>query len=373
MAHDKAAVRQLLGAAKREGRTALTAPEGKLVCDAYGIAVPKEGVARTASEAAKLARRIGFPVALKIVSPDILHKTEAGGVLVGMNSAGEVEKGFAAITASARKYNRKARIDGIQVQQMASGREVIVGAVTDPSFGKLVAFGMGGVLVEVTKDVTFRLAPASRADAMSMLDGIAAAAILKGVRGEKGVDRKALAELIQNVGKLVADFPEIAELDLNPVFATPKGAVAADVRIVLDFNPPPPPPRPSRDDILRAMRRIMRPDAVAVIGASSEDGKIGNSVMKNLINGGYRGEIYPIHPSANEILGRRAYRSVKDVPGVIDVAVFAIPAKFVAGVLREVGEKKFRAPSSSPPASPRPAMSRARRKSRRSAANTACG
>jgi acyl-CoA synthetase (NDP forming) len=341
MASDKAAVRKVLDAAKREGRSALTAPEGKLLCDAYGIAVPKEGVAKTAAEAARLARRIGFPVALKIVSPDILHKTEAGGVVVGVKTASEAETAFRQITANAKKYDRKARIEGVQVQQMVAGREVIVGAVTDPSFGKLVAFGLGGVLVEVTKDVTFRLAPVARAEALSMLDTIAAAAVLKGVRGETGVDRRALAQFIQNVGKLVSDFPEIAEMDLNPVFATPKGAVAADVRIVLDFNPAPPPPRPARDDILRAMRRIMRPQAVAVIGASSEDGKIGNSVMKNLINGGYQGHIYPIHPSAPEILGHRAYRSVRDVPGVIDVAVFAIPAKFVASVLREVGEKQI--------------------------------
>ncbi len=341
MPNDKAAVRKVLAEAKRAGRTALTAPEGKLLCDAYGIPVPKEGVAKTAAEAAKLARRIGFPVALKIVSPDILHKTEAGGVLVGLGSAGEVTKGFATIVANAKKYNRKARIDGIQVQQMAGGREVIVGSVTDPSFGKVVAFGLGGVLVEVTKDVTFRLAPASKADALSMLDGIAAAAVLKGVRGGAGVNRLALAELIQSVSKLVSDFPEISEMDLNPVFATAKGAIAADVRIVLESKPAERPPRLSRETILTGMRRIMRPKALAVIGASPEDGKIGNSVMKNLINGGYAGTIYPIHPSATEILGRRAYKSVKDVAGEIDVAVFCIPAKFVAGVLREVGEKKI--------------------------------
>ncbi|HUK60000.1 MAG TPA: acetate--CoA ligase family protein [Stellaceae bacterium] len=341
MPNDKAAVRKVLADAKRAGRTALTAPEGKLLCDAYGIPVPKEGVAKTAAEAAKLARRVGYPVALKIVSPDILHKTEASGVLVGLSSPSEVTKGFATITANAKKYNRKAKIDGVQVQQMATGREVIVGAVTDPSFGKVVAFGLGGVLVEVTKDVTFRLAPASRADALSMLDSIAAADVLKGVRGNAGVNRPALAELIQSVSKLVSDFPEIAELDLNPVFATAKGVVAADVRIVLQGSPAERPPRIPREEILRGMRRIMRPHAVAIIGASSEDGKIGNSVMKNLINGGYAGTIYPIHPSATEILGRSAYKSVKDVPGEIDVAVFAIPAKFVAGVLREVGEKKI--------------------------------
>ena len=342
MANNKTAVRQILDKVKAEGRTSLTAPEGKLVCDAYGIAVPKEGVATSAAEAAKLASGIGFPVVMKIVSPEILHKTEAGGVLVGVKSAEEVDKGFATIMANAKKYDPKAHLLGVQIQQMLQGgQEVIIGAVTDPSFGKLVAFGLGGVLVEVLKDITFRLAPATREDALSMLDGIAAAEILKGVRGAEAVHRDALATLIQNVSQLVADFPEIAEMDLNPVFASKSGAIAADVRIVVDFAPQAPRFRPSHDDIVRDMNLIMKPDAVAVIGASTEEGKIGNSVMKNLINGGYKGEIYPINPSASEIMGRKAYKSVKDVPGKIDVAVFAIPAKFVAQALVEVGEKRI--------------------------------
>jgi len=342
MANDKAAVRKILQQVKAEGRTALTAPEGKIVCDAYGISVPKEGVATSAAGAASLARKIGFPVVMKIVSPDILHKTEAGGVVVGVKTPAEAQKAYAEIVKSAKKYDKKAKIDGVQVQQMlGGGQEVIVGAVSDPSFGKLVAFGLGGVLVEVLKDITFRLAPASKSEALSMLDGIAAAEILKGVRGGEPVDRNALASLIQSVSRLVSDFPEIAEMDLNPVFATRKGATAADVRIVCDWNPEPARYRPKQDEIVRQVNRIMKPDAVAVIGASAEDGKIGNSVMKNLINGGYQGQIYPIHPKAEEILGRKAYRSVKDVPGTIDVAVFAIPAKFVAQALVEVGEKEI--------------------------------
>src|SRR5438105_6166396 len=339
---NKTVVRNILDKVKAEGRTSLTAPEGKLVCDVYGIAVPKEVVATSAQDAAKIAAGMGFPVVLKIVSPEILHKTEAGGVIVGVKTAGEVEKGFATIMANAKKYDAKANLLGVQVQQMlVGGQEVIIGAVTDPSFGKLVAFGLGGILVEVLKDITFRLAPATRDDALSMLDGIAAAEILKGVRGADPVNREALAGLIENVSQLVADYPEISELDLNPVFASKSGAIAADVRIVLDFEPQPAKYRPSQEEIVRQMHRIMKPDAVAVIGASAEDGKIGNSVMKNLINGGYQGAIYPIHPKADEILGYKAYKSVKDVPGTIDVAVFAIPAKFVAQALAEVGEKKI--------------------------------
>jgi len=342
MTDDKTEVRRILDKVKAEGRTALTAPEGKIVCEAYGITVPREGVAASAAEAATLAAGMGFPVVLKIVSPEILHKTEAGGVLVGVKNAEEAEQGFATIMANAKKYNAKANLLGVQVQQMLTGgQEVIIGAVTDPSFGKLVAFGLGGVLVEVLKDITFRLAPATREDALSMLDGIAAAEILKGVRGADPVNRDALADMIRNVSQLIADFPEISEMDLNPVFASRSGAIAADLRIVVDFAPAPARFRPKHDDIVRDMNRIMKPKAVAVIGASSEEGKIGNSVMKNLINGGYKGEIYPINPTAPEIMGRKAYKSVKDVAGVIDVAVFAIPAKFVAAALVEVGEKKI--------------------------------
>jgi len=342
MTEDKSAVRKILDQAKAAQRTSLTAPEARGLCEAYGIAIPREALAADAEQAVRAATEIGFPVVMKIVSPQILHKTEAGGVLVGLRDAAAVREAFTTIVGNARKYDPQAQLQGVQVQQMLDGgQEVIIGAVTDPAFGKLVAFGLGGVLVEVLKDITFRLAPATEADALSMLDGIAAAEILRGVRGGKGVNRSALAGMIERVSQLVADFPEIAEMDLNPVFATERGATAADVRIVLNFSPAPARYRPNQELIVAQMNRIMKPAAVAVIGASAENGKIGNSVMKNLINGGYQGAIYPIHPSATEILGRKAYRSVKDVPGEIDVAVFAIPAKFVAQALTEVGEKKI--------------------------------
>ena len=189
------------------------------------------------------------------------------------------------------------------------------------------------------KDITFRLAPVSRDEALSMLDGIQAAEMLKGVRGSEPVDRDALATMLVNVSRLVDEVPEIVELDLNPVFARPDGATAADVRIVLDFDAKVQRYRPNEEQILNKMNRIMKPEAVAVIGASTEDGKIGNSVMKNLINGGYKGQIYPVHPKLDEVLGYKAYKSVKDIPGNVDIAVFAIPAKFVAQALTEVGEK----------------------------------
>jgi acetyl coenzyme A synthetase (ADP forming)-like protein len=328
---------------KTEGRDTLSAPECKQVCDAYNIPLPEEGLATSAEEAVKIAHKIGFPVVMKIVAPDILHKTEAGGVLVGISDAEAVRSGYDAIISNARAYNSNAAVTGVQIQQMLAGefQEVIVGAVTDQSFGKLVAFGLGGILVEVLKDVTFRLAPASEQDARSMLDGIEAAEVLRGVRGAQPVDRQVLVSIIVNVSHLVSDFPAIREVDLNPIMARPDGATAVDALISVNFDPPQQLYRPSQEQIVAAMRPIMNPRSVAVIGASDSEGKIGNSVMKNLINGGYPGEIYPINPKADEILGKKAYKSVLDIAGDVDLAVFAVPARFCASAMEEVGQKRI--------------------------------
>ena len=281
---------------------------------------------------------MGFPVVMKIVSPDILHKTEAGGVMVGVKTAEDAQKTYDTILANAKKYKADAKIEGIQVQQMlAGGTEVIVGSITDGSFGKLVAFGLGGVLVEVLKDITFRLAPATKAG--RALD----AGRHPGPRNAQGRARRRSRQP-RGAGRHHRQgvaarqrFPRNRRDSISTRCSPPrKDAIAADVRIVVDFDIQAAREPRSTEEIVAAMNRIMKPKAVAVIGASAEDGKIGNSVMKNLINGGYKGEIYPIHPKAAEIMGHKAYKSVKDVAGVIDVAVFAIPAKFVAARARRM-------------------------------------
>ena len=341
MSYDQNAVSNVLAKAKEDRRNSLTSSEAKQVASAYDIATPAEGLATSIDEAVAIASEIGFPVVLKIVSPDILHKTDAGGVIADISNVDGVRASYATILDNAKAHNAAAHIDGVQVQaQVTGGLEVIVGATTDPVFGKLVAFGLGGTLVEILQDVTFRLAPAESEDAHAMLDDIAGSKILDGVRGESGVDRNALAQTIENVSHLVNDFPEISELDLNPVFASTAGAVAADVRVLLDFEAVPQHYQRASDEILAAMKRIMEPSAVAVIGASAEDGKIGNSVMRNLIDGGYEGELYPVHPKADQILGHQCYPSIVDIPGNVDIAIFCIPAQFVAGVIAECGQKQ---------------------------------
>ncbi len=340
MAWDQVPVRMIIDQVRIERRSALTPLECRTICSCYDIPTPRQGIAHSADEAVRVAEEIGYPVILKIVSPDILHKTDAGGVLADLTEASQVEQGYDTIVKNAQAFKADARVVGVQVQQMVPAeQEVIVGGMTDPGFGKLVAFGLGGILVEVLKDITFRLAPVTLEEALAMIDSIKTAEILHGVRGGDAVDRDALASVIQNVSQLLHDIPEIVEMDLNPVFTGKNGATAVDVRILVDFTAKEAVFRPSQEEIITAMNRIMKPDTVAVIGASSEEGKIGNSVMKNLINGGYEGEILPVNPKADEILGLKCYRSVLDIPGKVDIAVFAIPAKFVSQTLEEVGEK----------------------------------
>jgi acyl-CoA synthetase (NDP forming) len=333
-------VKNILERARAERRVALSAADCAELCRAYEIPIPAQALASSESEAVRVAAEIGYPVALKISSPEIQHKTEVGGVALNLGDASAVEAAFKSLIARGKSSRPEASFDGVLVQKMVTGGvELIVGASTDPSFGKLVAFGVGGVMVETLSDVTFRLAPVTIPEARAMLDGIRSKEVLNGLRGGEAVNRDALTALVRNVSLLVHDFPEIAEVDLNPVFASRADATAADVRILLDFDPAPVRFRPSQDEILRAMNRIMRPDSIAVIGASAEDGKIGNSVLKNLINGGYQGRIIPIHPSLDSVLGRKAFRSIKEVPERVDVAVFAIPARLVSAVLAECGQK----------------------------------
>ncbi len=228
-------VEKIFAQARSEGRTALLEPEAKAVCMAYGIPVTKFNVAKTDAEAARFAKAIGFPVVLKIVSPDILHKSDAGGVIIGLKSPSEVKASYKRILENAKKYKPEAKIVGVLVQEMApSSTEIIVGAVKDPQFGQTLMFGLGGIFVELEKDVTFRVAPVSEQDARDMIMGVKAFPLLKGFRNMPAVDIQAIVRVLLSTSKLVMDFPEIKELDLNPVLAYEKGTKTVDARIILE-------------------------------------------------------------------------------------------------------------------------------------------
>ncbi len=229
--------REAIAGARSAGRTVLTEVEAKAVFSAYGLPVARTLLAKNEDAAVRAARDIGFPVVLKVVSPDILHKSEAGGVKVGLGDEAGVRAAYRAVTASARSYRAGADIHGVAVQEMAPpGTEVILGSVDDPSFGPSVMFGLGGVFVEVLKDVTFRVAPVSSTQAGRMLEEIEGAPLLAGARGEKPKDKDALIQALMAYSRMIIDLDgEIAESDANPVFVYEKGkgVLVADARIIL--------------------------------------------------------------------------------------------------------------------------------------------
>ena len=226
---------KIITQALKECRKALLEPEAKAICMEYGISVPKFNVAKSEKEAVEFAEKTGFPVVLKIVSPDIIHKSDAGGVKVNLKTAVEVKAAYKTILENAKKYNAKAAIVGVLVQEMApQSTEVIIGSVKDPTFGQTVMFGLGGIFVEMLKDVTFKVAPLSEQDANDMITELKAYPLLKGYRNSPPVDTKAIVSVLLSVSKLVMDHPEIKELDLNPVLAYEKGVKTVDARIILE-------------------------------------------------------------------------------------------------------------------------------------------
>jgi acetyltransferase len=233
---DQESVRQLFQRIQASGRVTIGDLEARSVLTAYGIKVPDSELAEDPERAIEIATSLGFPVVLKVASPDILHKTDIGGVKVGLQNAEDVRDAFDLITYRTQRYLPDARLWGCLVQKMVpSGLEVLIGMNRDPQFGALVTFGLGGIYVETLKDVTFRIAPISSLEAEEMLGEIRAHALLDGVRGEPPVDKNAVVDTILRIGQLVTDFPEIMELDINPFVVYPEssGGIAIDMRLVL--------------------------------------------------------------------------------------------------------------------------------------------
>ncbi len=238
IAHAKARreVQTAILLARSAGRQALDTVEARPLLEAYGIPTPPQFLATSPYDAVRFATEIGYPVVLKLISPDILHKTDIGGVILDVKDEKAVNAGFEKLVTRASAVHPGAHVRGVQVQQMITGgQEVIVGIKRDPTFGPLIMFGLGGVYVEALADVSFRLAPLTAADAWEMLDEVRSARLLTGLRGTPPADRAALVDAIVRVGQLAADHPEIAELDINPllVLSEGQGVMAVDARIIL--------------------------------------------------------------------------------------------------------------------------------------------
>ena len=233
---NKTKAKKIFDKVKKEKRPNLLEEEGQEVLRAYGLPLPKSTLAKNESEAVKAAKKIGCPVVMKIASPQIIHKSDAGGVKVNLTNESEIKSAFKEIIKNAKKYNKKAEIKGVLIVEMVKGgKEMIIGSKQEPGMGPVIMLGMGGIYVEVLKDVTFRLAPVTNKEADDMISEIKMQKILEGVRGEKPSDKAKLSECIQRLSQLVSDFKEIKELDMNPVLVLDKGkgCKILDVRIGL--------------------------------------------------------------------------------------------------------------------------------------------
>ncbi|MCX8126037.1 MAG: acetate--CoA ligase family protein [Dehalococcoidia bacterium] len=226
---------EIIASARRNGRTLLTEVEAKEILRAVGIPVVPTALARTQREAVSKAKNIGFPVALKISSPQVVHKSDVGGVKLDIKNVSQVRAAYKDIISSVSAKLPGVKIEGISVQQMARpGIEVILGVSKDPQFGPVVMFGLGGILVELLKDVSFRIVPLTKRDAAEMIREVKGYPLLQGYRGREGVDINFLEDLIVNLSDFIDKTPDIKELDLNPVIAYKDGAVVADARIILE-------------------------------------------------------------------------------------------------------------------------------------------
>lgn len=230
---NKEKVKEIFDRVRAEKRSYVLEHEAKEALSLYGINTTREAICKTPDDAAKAGEKIGFPVVLKVVSPDVVHKTDSGGVIVGIKNRDESEKAFIKIMENQKKFNPKADIRGISVQEMAKGEEIIIGAVKDPQFGPMVMLGIGGIFVEIFKDVSYRLIPIEKIDAEEMLSELKGYPLLCGARGREIVSLESIKITLQNVSRFLIDFDEIKEMDLNPIFVNKEKAIVADARIFI--------------------------------------------------------------------------------------------------------------------------------------------
>ncbi|HYC44198.1 MAG TPA: acetate--CoA ligase family protein [Burkholderiales bacterium] len=347
--------------ARRQGRNALDEASGKALLAHFDIAVPKTVVVSGPAEVNYAVRTLTPPFVVKVVSADILHKSDAGGVSVGLKSAAEISAAIRAMLALPKISG--ARVEGWLIEEMApAGHELVVGGLRDPQFGPLLMLGLGGVFVEILRDVAFRICPIRRLDAEQMIDELKGAAILEGARGRAPASRQAIVDVLMKVGGedglLMRHGNDIAELDVNPLIVSEQGAVAVDARFILQGQPHPilPPsrgragsPSPSTgeggdggESIVEQFTPLFAPKTVAVVGASTKGTALPNVFIRRIREFGYAGAIYPIHPSAPQIDGLPAHKSLADTPQPIDYAYIAIAAAQIPPLLEGArGRLKF--------------------------------
>ncbi len=310
--------------------------EGYQLLEKYGIPVPKYAIARTVTEAAAAADAIGYPVVMKVIADTIVHKSDAGGVALTINNSTGARAAFTAIMANVKAFSPSATIEGVMVeQQLAKGLELIIGGKTDPSFGKVLTIGLGGTLVELLRDAEIRVLPIDTDAIRQMVHELRGYPLIHGFRAEAARDEEELTRIVAAAARLFLDEDTVTEFDINPLILYEKGACAVDARFYTGdgTGSARPQGRQEMDEGLLNIRSI------AVVGASPDPGKVGYAVVRNLL--AFPGNLYPVNPKHEIILGRKTYPSLTALPERVDAAVIAVPARSVAQIVEEAGSRKI--------------------------------
>ena len=317
----------------------ITEEDSKAILKTYGVKVPAFALVTSPQEAVNQAKKIGFPLVMKIVSPQILHKTEVGGVKVGIDNLNDVKKTFNDMYGRLSK-KRGITVKGVLLEKMVpKGIELIVGIQNDSQFGPIIMVGLGGIMTEVMKDVAFRMLPITTSDAKSMINELKGAKLLKGFRGSAPIDFNMLAKMLTQIGKLgVENADYINSIDFNPVVVYPKSHYVVDAKIILNKQI-------KTNSISMAkpnkehMEKFFTPKSVALVGASATPGKIGNSILDSLVNYDFKGTVYPINPKADKIFDHKCYPTVAAIPGNVDLVVISVDLSITAPVLEDCAKK----------------------------------
>ena len=317
----------------------ITEEAAKGILKKYKISVPGFSLATSADQAVKDAKRLGFPLVMKVVSPQILHKTDVGGVKVGVDNIADVKKTFNDMYGRLSK-KKGVNVKGILLEKMVpKGVELIVGIQNDSQFGPVIMVGLGGIMTEVFKDVSFRMLPITTSDAKSMLNDLKGVKLLKGFRGSKPVDVKMLTKALVQIGKIGVDNADyINSIDFNPIVVYPKSYNVVDAKIILNKEIKKKSISHAKPNIT-SMEKFFTPKSVALVGASATPGKIGNSVLDALGKQDYKGKVYPINPKSKKILGIKCYPTLESIKAKVDLVVVCIDLAHCGPVMKTCAKK----------------------------------
>ncbi|MDD1695635.1 MAG: acetate--CoA ligase family protein [Methanoregula sp.] len=315
-------------------RRMLSEDEGYHLLKDHAIPVPEFFIARDRNEVAEYAGRLGYPLVMKVLSPQIIHKSDAGGVITNIGSAADAENAFETIVKNIRAFDPAAVISGIIIEeQKKKGLEILIGGRIDPTFGKVITVGMGGTLVELIKDVSIRVLPVNHEDISAMLQELQAYPLIQGFRNEPPRDQESLVTMIDSMAQLFMGSDEVVEFDLNPVILYDRGACVVDARFYVTDE--------AASEIVRQKSPlppgILDAKSIAVIGASPDSNKVGYAVLRNLL--AFPGKLYPVNPKHTRILGRTVYPTLASIPDPVDIAVVVVPAHLVPDIVKQAGKK----------------------------------